>query len=441
MSTAGATAYASATGLDPMDDFDDGAQLLDDVEEFLARFIAFPSDAAQAATALWVAHTHALTAFDCTPRIAFLSPEPGSGKTRALEILELLVVRPLLTVNVTPAYLFRKVADEAGPPTLLYDEIDTVFGPRAKDNEDIRGMLNAGYRRGATAGRCVIRGKNVAVEELPAFAAVALAGLDDLPDTIASRSIIVRMRRRAPNERVDAYRRRLHEADGYALRDRLNSWTASRWESLRDAWPKLPEGIEDRDADVWESLLAMADAAGGHWPDTARVSAVSLVSAGRGDREGLGVRLLGDLRAVFGDAEYLATDELLTALHALDESPWADLRGKALDARALSYRLGKYGIGPKQIKAINRKGYRREDLADAWSRYLRPDVSHNDRSEEREIPPQGIEEEGQLRVSLFPAPVETAETSETESVCWDCNEPLPASVAAAGGRYHPGCAA
>jgi hypothetical protein len=112
-----------------------------------------------------------------TPRIAFLSPEPGSGKSRALEVTEPFVPRPVHAINTTPAYLFRKVSDPDGTPTILYDEVDTVFGPKAKDNEDVRGMLNAGHRRGATAGRCVVRGKIVETEELPAYCAVALAGL------------------------------------------------------------------------------------------------------------------------------------------------------------------------------------------------------------------------------------------------------------------------
>ncbi len=400
------TDYPEPPEFDPtVPDTDDGAQLLDDARAFLARFVAFPSDDALTAATLWAAHTHALQAFECTPRIAFLSPEPGSGKTRALEILELLVLRPLLTVNVTPAYLFRKVADEAGPPTLLYDEIDTVFGPRAKDNEDIRGMLNAGYRRGATAGRCVMRGKTVEVEELPAFAAVALAGLDDLPDTISSRTIVVRMRRRAPHEHVDSYRRRLHEAEGYELRDRLSAWAASHWHRLSDAWPELPEGIEDRNADVWEPLLAVADAAAGHWPDTARVAAVTLVTAARDKEGGFGVRLLADLRDIFAAHERLTTEEILEALCALDESPWADIRGKALDARNLSRRLGKYDIKPKLLRIGERvaRGYERSDLADAWSRYL-PEISSG--NESRRIPPPGIEKQGVTAPrSLSPAGV------------------------------------
>jgi len=144
---------------------------------------------------LWCVHTHLMDRWESTPRLAFLSAEPASGKTRALEITELLVPNPVVAVNVSPAYLFRKVGSEQGV-TLLYDEIDTVFGPKARENEELRGLLNAGHRKGAVAGRCVVRGKNIETEEIPAYAAVAMAGLGWLPDTILSRSVIIRMRRR-----------------------------------------------------------------------------------------------------------------------------------------------------------------------------------------------------------------------------------------------------
>lgn len=184
------------------------AELLNDIREFLARFVVYPSRYELTAHALWIAHAWLMDCWESTPRIAFLSPEPSSGKSRALEVTEPLVPRPVHSVNTSPAYLFRKVSDPAGRPTILYDEIDTVFGPKAKDNEDIRGMLNAGHRKGATAGRCVVRGKEVFTEELPAYCAVALAGLDDLPDTIMTRSVVVRMRRRAGDEQIEPWRPR-----------------------------------------------------------------------------------------------------------------------------------------------------------------------------------------------------------------------------------------
>ena len=349
----------------------DGAALLDDVEEFLARFVAYPSGHCRIAHVLWVAHTHHMDAWESTPRIAFLSPEPGSGKSRALEVTELLVPLPVHAVNTTPAYLFRKVADEAGLPTILYDEIDTVFGPRAKDNEDIRGLLNAGHRKGAVAGRCVVRGTLVMTEELAAYCAVALAGLDDLPDTLMSRSVVVRMRRRGPNEVVEPFRRRLHADEGFAIRDALAKWATT---IPVGSWPDMPAGIADRNADIWEALFAVADHAGGDWPERSRSAALAIVSDSGSAAPSMGVRLLEDLRTVFIETgqEHLSSEDILTALIAMEESPWADIRGKALDSRSLARRLSRYGISSKTVRIGDRtpKGYDRADLADVWPRYL-----------------------------------------------------------------------
>lgn len=351
-----------------------GAELLDAVHAFLGRFVAYPSMHAHVAHVLWIAHTHLMDAWDSTPRIAFLSPEPGSGKSRALEVSELLVPRPVESVNVTPAYLFRKVGAEEGRPTILYDEIDTVFGPKAKDNEEIRGLLNAGHRKHSTAGRCVVRGKQVFTEEIPAYCAVALAGLGGLPDTMLTRSVVVRMRRRAPSEMVEPYRRREQCQAGEALSKRLEMWAASVESKVTGVWPVMPHGIHDRDADVWEALLACADAADGTWPEAARVACVALVAESKASTPSLGIHLLSDLRKVFGDAEALSTEQILTKLIALDESPWGDLRGKPLDARGLSNRLRPYGVSPTSVRIGDStpKGYYRQSFWDSWNRYLGP---------------------------------------------------------------------
>lgn len=350
-----------------------GAALLDRLETFLGRFVAYPSEHARTAHVLWIAHAHLMDRWESTPRIGFLSPEPGSGKSRCLEVTEPLVPRPVHAVNTTPAYLFRKVSDEAGPPTILYDEIDTVFGPKAKDNEDIRGMLNAGHRRGAMAGRCVVKGKIVETEELPAYCAVALAGLNDLPDTIMSRSIVVRMRRRAPGEKVEPWRLRINGPEAEQLRDDLAGW-AHRAPAEVD-WPEMPPGIEDRNADVWEALLAVADLAGGHWPERARVSAVTLVTDSMAGAPSIGVLLLRDLRTVFAGRAKMPTEAILTALHEMDEAPWNDLRGKPIDSRWLSRQLTKYEVKSKTIRTGDGtiKGYDAADLADPWSRYVTDD--------------------------------------------------------------------
>jgi len=362
-------------------------ELFAKVYKFLSRFVAYPSEHAHVAHVLWIAHTHCMAAWESTPRLAALSPEPASGKTRLLEITALLVPNPVEAINVSVAYLFRKVGGEDGPPTILFDEIDTVFGPRAKENEETRALLNAGHRKGAVAGRCVAKGKTVETEEIPAYCAVALAGLGWLPDTLLSRSVIIRMRRRHAGERVEPYRYRVHSHQGHQLRDALAAWAAGIVDDLAKVYPDMPKGVEDRDADIWEPLLAIADTIGGEWPKRARAAAVSLVSAAREAEPSLGIRLLTDLHTIF-NAELMATSAILKALHDLPEAPWSDLRGKPINDRGLAVRLRQYGVKSKQIRIgeITLKGYERADFIDVWKRYL-PSPQSSDGSETSETKP------------------------------------------------------
>ncbi len=352
----------------------DGAELLDHVRGFLNRFVVYPTEHALNAHTLWVAHCWFMDSWESTPRIAFLSPEPASGKSRALEVTEPLVPRPVHAINCTPAYLFRKVSDPKGPPTVLYDECDTLFGPKAKEHEEIRGVINAGHRKGATAGRCVVRGKTIDTEELPAYCAVALAGLDDLPDTIMSRSVVIRMHRRAPNEPVEPWRRRINGAEAAKLCKQFSDWSTNTT-PLENGWPHIPDGVTDRDADIWEALLAVADLAGGHWPHTARVTAVTLVTASKTTKPSVGLLLLRDIRNVFRQSgqDTIPTADILAALRKMDESPWATIRrGEPLDARGLANRLNRYGISPALQHGTDEvfRGYKRAQFTDTWHRYL-----------------------------------------------------------------------
>lgn len=355
-----------------------GDVLLDELDAFLGRFIAFPSDEARAAVALWIVHCHAIEAFESTPRLALISPEKGSGKTRTLEVLSLLVPEPMHAVNMSAAALFRVVADKQ--PTLLLDEADTYLGNLvAKQHEELRGLINAGHRRGALVYRGEVAGKTVRVVEFPAFAAVALAGIGDLPDTILDRSVIVAMKRRARGEHVEPFRERLVRPEADSLREAAANWANLHTAALERAWPEIPATIVDRAADVWEPLLAVADAAGGFWPERARHAAVTICEARAQRDPSLGVLLLVDCQRLFNelDAERLTTEALIEALIALDESPWGDLKGKPLDARGLAYRLRKYDVRPGDHRFDDsvRKGYRREDFHDAWDRYLQPPVA------------------------------------------------------------------
>lgn len=357
------------------------SEVLDDTAGFISRFVAFPSPECVDAVTLWVVHSHAIEAFDSTPRLALLSPEKGSGKTRMLEVLDLLVPDPMHAANLSAAAIFRSIS--AKPRTvLLADEADTYLGLRvAKDHEELRGLVNAGHRRGAKAYRCVGEPTKMNVQEFPAFCPVALAGIGDLPDTIIDRSIVIRMRRRSQDEQVASFRLRKVTPEGEKLRERIAAWASYGLEALKDVEPEMPAGIVDRPADVWEPLIAIGDAASPEWAERSRRACVELQKVRQSADASLGIQLLGDIRSIFerldekslDRVEHISTEDLVTRLCDLDESPWGDLRGRPIDARGIARRLRPYDIRPKQVRLdaeTTRKGYDRGDFVDPWKRYL-----------------------------------------------------------------------
>ncbi len=255
-----------------------------------------------------------------------------------------------------------------------------MFGPKAKENEEVRGMINAGHRKGAVAGRCVTKGNTIVTEELPAYCAVAIAGLDDLPDTIMTRSVIVRMKPRARAEKVKPWRLRTDMPIGRKLGERLAAWADSVRAQVKTCYPQMPMEIEDRDADVWEALLAVADEAGGHWPQTARIAAIAAIADTKRKVPTMGLLLLRDIRKVFDERratrpnDHLLTNVITTDLKGVEESPWSTIRrdGKPIDARGLAQRLNRYGISSCDIysSGMGLKGYYRHQFEDAWKRYL-----------------------------------------------------------------------
>ena len=362
--------------------------VLDDVAAFVRRHVVFPTDHALTAVTLWIAHTWAAERFYVTPRLVLDSAEPGSGKTRVLELLALLCRRPKLTISTTVAALYRRIAAADVPLTVLMDEVDALFGPRPTPQaEDMRALINSGYKRGATVDRCVGDGKSIKVEEFSVFAPVALAGLAGrMPPTITTRSVVIHMRRRAPGERVEPFRERDALAAVNPIRERLAGWVDSVAEQLEAARPVMPDRVTDRASEVWEALLAVADAAGEDWPERAREACRYFVLDTDPGELSMGARLLADVRDVFTarDADRMASGAVVAALVELEEAPWSDLWGKPLDQRRLAKELGRYGVGPVQFKLDGQKhrGYvtwatartsesaAQTGLADAWNRYL-----------------------------------------------------------------------
>jgi hypothetical protein len=343
--------------------------VLDDVVRFVSRFVVVSETQANT-LALWTAHTHAVTAFDCTPYLAVTSPEKRSGKTRLLEVLELLVREGLPTANISDAALFRSIKEVT--PTLLLDEVDAVF--KSREREDLRGLLNAGYRRGAKVRR-MGGARNTKLEEFDVFCAKAFAGIGNcLPDTILDRAITIRLQRKTRDEVVERFRGRIVAPEGAILHDRLADWVDPQLDWLHAAHPDLPDELDDRAQDIWEPLLAIADMAGGEWPERARQAALTLSSGAEREDDSLTARLLADVRTAFeeGGEDRLRTSDLIERLAAVEEGPWGEWYGKTISPQGLSKLLRPYRIKtmPVWVAGQTVKGYKREQFADAFHRVL-----------------------------------------------------------------------
>ncbi len=348
------------------------AGVLDATVAFLRRYVVLSAEQADA-LALWTFHTWALEATDVTPYVHVSSPEKRSGKTRLLEVLALLVRAPLPSANISDAALFRAI--EAKAPTLLFDEVDSIFGPKTRDREDLRGLLNAGHRRGTPALR-MGGAKMTELQEFATFSAKVLAGIGKLPDTIADRSIPVRLKRRKAGEPVERFRHRDSQADAEPLRQALESLAAHHVPELAEARPRLPDELGDRAQDSWEPLLAIAELASDEWPARARSAAIVLSGDEEAVDDTLGVRLLADIQAAFSaNGDRLSTAMLLDALKTDDEAPWADWHGNGLSAKRLADLLRPYGIKSRTIRLSDGstpKGFRLEQFKDTFERYLSP---------------------------------------------------------------------
>jgi putative DNA primase/helicase len=324
--------------------------------------------------ALWAIHAHSLNAANVAPILALISPTKRCGKTRTLSLIRLLVPRPILASSISPAALFRAV--EKFSPTLLIDETDTVL----RDNEELRCILNSSHTRYAAY---VVRtvGDQHEPRQFSAWSAKAVALIGRLPETLGDRSIIVPMRRRGPGESVE--RLRLDRPAAFmALHRRAARWAADHLDELSGRDPEVPRELNDRAADNWRPLLAIADAAGGEWSEQARGAALALSGEAADSEDSIRELLLADIRTVFRERKEtrIFSDDLVVALCHREERPWSDWKhGNPLSPVQLARLLKPFGVGPGQMRGGTRtgKGCELKDFVDAFTRYLSPtDPSH-----------------------------------------------------------------
>ena len=345
-----------------------GAALLSELAERIERHVRMGSAAADA-VALWIIHAHAHDSAAISPVLAITSPILGCGKTTLLSLIGTLVPRPLIAANITGPTLFRAV--EKWQPSLLIDEADSFL----KGSDELRGILNSGHNR---ANAFVLRtvGEDHEPRAFGTWSPKAIALIGDLPATLASRSIHIELRRLAPDECVEPFRADRPPADLDRLLRQTWRWAQEHLDELREAEPDMPARLRGRSADNWRHLLAIADVAGGEWPNRARAAAESLAgSRAEGADDATTIALLTDLRDLFAERskDRLPSAEIVEHLRQMEDRPWPEWRqGAPITPRQLASLLKPFRIEPRTLRigSTTPKGYVLGDLEDAFSRYL-----------------------------------------------------------------------
>jgi hypothetical protein len=341
-----------------------GTEVLNAVAETYSRYVVLPPGAAHA-LALWCAHAFCFFIFQCSPRLNVTSPEKSCGKTTLRDVTGTLVPKPLFTENLTVAVMFRVI--DKHKPTLLADECDAWIN----DNEELRGMLNAGHRRGGQALRC--EGESNEVRAFAVFGPAVLCGIGSLPGTLHDRSIVIRLERAKPGEVRQRFDPRHVERETELCR-KLARFIVDNIAALEVSDPKLPECAFNRLADNWRPLFAIAEIAGGDWPKRCADAFTKLTSSKDVDAQGIGSMLLADIRDIFDRIkdDPIPAADLVDALVEMEDRPWPEFsHGKPITKVKLSRMLKRFGI-VSELKREGKtvfRGYAKDAFNDAFARY------------------------------------------------------------------------
>src|SRR5215467_7296474 len=348
------------------------AEMLDSLTSFLRQYLVCDQYQLNV-IALWIVHTWCYQHFPTTAYLNICSAEPESGKTRCLELLNLLSNSPWLATGVLKGTIIDKLltpercTENLGAPhTVLLDDCHHTFGP--SERQPLIALLNTGSQK---TGRYIL-----GPDEYCLFGPKAFASNVPLLPSLASRCITISLKRKKQSEPVRRFDRNAAEAQAAILLAWLNTigsnpgWLAKK---ANETPPGIPKRLTPHEQDCAEPLIHIAGAIGGHWPEKARTAIDIIFQNAEGTTR---TELLCDLRVIFfnkNDPEYLATKDLLTELALRDHRPWSSWGGKS--GKKLAGMLKPLGIFRTEFhpaEGDHFRGYLFKSFQDAWERYIPP---------------------------------------------------------------------
>jgi len=353
----------------------DGAQLLADLAMFFRKYVRLADDE-YIVLAPWVVHTHAWRAWTRTPYLNITSPVQECGKTLLCELIESVSPNPLLVMSMSAAVLAREI--EENHPTLLIDEFDQILAGDKETLSLIMGAINAGYRKSGKRLVSVPVKGGWESKSLSVFCPKVLSGISGLPAITASRCIPIHMQRMKRGDRVTDIDEYITEPEANELSGRCEAWSKAHLKQLRDARPTGLDTLGDRQREVSRPLLAIADEAGKEWGERVRDALVRLFTA-RADEPDINIRirLLHDMRDVFGENQRISSKEAVARLGADADAVWSSWgrSGKPINQSQLAKQLVNFGVTPRVQRNdddTRLRGYDRAHFEDLWERYPKP---------------------------------------------------------------------
>lgn len=351
----------------PHDEPVDGTELLNGMVRTISRHVALPQGSATT-LALWALGTYCMDALRLWPKLLFNSPEKRCGKSTAMEVLEGMSYRAMLTSNITASALFRCI--EEWQPTLLIDEADTF----TRDNDELNGIINAGHtRRTAVVIRSEREGDSFKPKKFSVWCPQALASIGKQRDTLHDRAVVVTMRRKLPTDTVEKLPVDYYERT-QPLRRKCLRWASDNRQQLKTTHPEIPPCGNDRAQDNWQPLFAIAELAGGHWPEQVKCAYLKATSD-EADEQTVSTLLLKDIKAIFDDIprDAIFSEDLITALVSMEDRPWFEWKqGKPMTQNSLSRLLNPYKVKTKDVRIGEtvKRGYNKAAFMDSFQRYI-----------------------------------------------------------------------
>lgn len=236
------------------------------------RLIEMP-DPASTLFALWIIGTYVHDAFEAFPYLWF-NGSPGTGKTRCLELAAAVCYHADMNMDVSNAYLFRKV--DAHKCTICYDEAENLFITSDGDNRERISLFNGGYRAGGYVSRVEKDSKdNYVVRKFRSFSPKALASVHPLEETLQTRCILFGMMKAMDPIKSNEY---ISNSDMAALRRHLYLFRFAVGLSFHDMARdtkyneelRAKDDLKNRDWELFKPILILADQLCPEWLDEVR---------------------------------------------------------------------------------------------------------------------------------------------------------------------------